>query len=108
MHLADFETAARADLPMLVAIMNNQAFGGEYQKMRSLDMNAELSAYSTPDLGAIARDMGGRGALVRNDQELRAAVKEWVANPRPMMIDVRTSRSVLNIPWRRTHGAKDE
>ena len=52
--------------------------------------------------------MGGRGRFARTIDELRAAVAEWVAKPGPMMIDLRISRSVISLPYRRIHYGRDE
>jgi thiamine pyrophosphate-dependent acetolactate synthase large subunit-like protein len=52
--------------------------------------------------------MGGRGALVTHNDQLRNAVKEWAAKPGPMVIDVRISRTVPSIPYRRIHYGRDE
>ena len=71
-------------------------------------MDSELATVPTPDLGAIATACGGRGRLARSIEELRAAVAEWVAKPGPMMIDLRISRSVVTIPYRRIHYGRDE
>ena len=57
---------------------------------------------------AVAVAMGGRGALVTHNDQLRAAVKDWVAKPGPMVIDVRISRTVPSIPYRRVHYGRDE
>jgi hypothetical protein len=35
-------------------------------------------------------------------------VKDWVAKPGPMVIDVRISRTVPSIPYRRVHYGRDE
>ena len=32
----------------------------------------------------------------------------WVAKPGPMMVDVRISRNVLTLPYRRIHYGRDE
>lgn len=108
MHLAEFETAVRYEMPLLAVVMNNQALGAEYYKLDVKKMNVKTAEVSTPNLGAIAIAMGGKGALVRTMDEMLAAVKEWVANPGPMVIDVRVSRTVMSIPYRRLHYGKDE
>jgi acetolactate synthase-1/2/3 large subunit len=108
MHLAEFETAVRYEMPLLVVVMNNQALGAEYYKLEVKKMNVETSQISTPDLGAVAISLGGKGALVRNLASLEAAVKQWVAKPGPMVIDMRISRTVMSIPYRRLHYGKDE
>jgi thiamine pyrophosphate-dependent acetolactate synthase large subunit-like protein len=95
-------------MPLLIVVMNNQALGSEYYKLDVHKMKAELATISTPDLGAVAIAMGGRGRLARSVEDVRAAVAEWVAKPGPMMIDVRISRSVVTLPYRRIHYGKDE
>ncbi|MBI4191771.1 MAG: thiamine pyrophosphate-binding protein [Betaproteobacteria bacterium] len=108
MHLAEFETMVRYDMPLLIVVMNNQALGSEYYKLDVHKMKAELATIPTPDLGAVAKAFGGRGRLARSVEEVRAATAEWVAKPGPMMIDLRISRNVLPLPYRRIHYGKDE
>jgi len=107
MHLAEFETAVRYDMPLLAVVLNDQALGSEYHKMRAHEMKYELAAIPTPDLGAVATAFGGRGRLARTIDEVRAAAKEWVANPGPMILDARISRNVVTIPYRRIHYGED-
>ena len=108
MHLAEFETMVRYDMPLLIIVMNNEMLGAEYYKLDVHKMKSELATITTPDLGAVARAFGGRGRLARSVEDVRAGVKEWVAKPGPMMIDVRISRSVVTLPYRRIHYGKDE
>src|SRR5262249_718463 len=106
MHLGDFDTAVRYRMPILVVVVNNRGFGGEFQKMRADGMNADLAVYDTPDLGAVAVACGGRGRIVQSLDELRARVAEFVADPGPTMLDVRVARDVLNIPFRRSQAGR--
>jgi len=108
MHLAEFETAVRYKMPLLVVVMNNECLGAEYYKLDAKKMDAMTSVIPTPDLGAVAKAMGGRGAFVTHNDQLRTAVKEWAANPGPMVIDVRISRTIPSIPYRRVHYGRDE
>jgi thiamine pyrophosphate-dependent acetolactate synthase large subunit-like protein len=108
MHLAEFETAVRYNMPMLMVCLNNEALGSEYYKLDVHGMKKELSAIPTPDIGAVARAFGGRGRLARTLDDVRAAAEEWVAKPGPMFVDVRISRSVVTLPYRRVHYGKDE
>ncbi len=108
MHLAEFDTMVRYEMPLLIVVMNNQMLGAEYYKLDAHKMNAALSCIATPDLGAVATAFGGRGKLVRSIPELRAAVAEWVAKPGPMMIDVRIATNVITLPYRRIHYGLDE
>ena len=97
----------RYPLPLDGEGQGEQALGSEYYKLDVHDMKKELSVITTPDLGAVARAFGGKGAIARNPEEIRAAVTEWVAKPGPMMIDARISRSVITLPYRRIHYGED-
>jgi thiamine pyrophosphate-dependent acetolactate synthase large subunit-like protein len=107
MHLAEFETAVRYRLPLLVVVMNDEALGAELHKSAAVGLDPELAKISTPDLGAVGTALGGRGALVRSIDELRAAAGEFAARPGPMLVDVRISRRVLSIPYRRMFHGED-
>ena len=72
MHLAELETAVRYDMPLLVTVLNDQALGSEYHKMKAHDRQADLATIPTPDLGAVARSFGGRGCLATNVEDVRA------------------------------------
>ncbi len=108
MHLNDFDTAVRYDIPLLVVVLNDQALGSEYHKMRAHNMKAELSTIPTPDIGSVAQALGGRGRLARSVEELSTAAAEWLAKPGPMIIDVRISRNVETISTRRLIFGRDE
>jgi acetolactate synthase I/II/III large subunit len=108
MHLAELETAVRYDMPLLVVVLNDQALGSEYHKMKAHDRQAELATIPTPDLGAVATSFGGRGKLATSVEEVRAAASEWVANKGLMVIDARISRNVVTIPYRRIHYGRDD
>ncbi|MFM9884674.1 MAG: thiamine pyrophosphate-binding protein [Burkholderiales bacterium] len=108
MHLAEFETAVRYGMPLLVIIMNNEALGAEYYKLDAHKMDAATAMITTPDLGAVAVAMGGRGRLATTIDELLAGTLEWVKKPGPMMIDLRISRTVPSVPYRRIHYGLDE
>jgi thiamine pyrophosphate-dependent acetolactate synthase large subunit-like protein len=71
-------------------------------------MDAMLSTIPTPDMGAVAKSLGGRGTLATTVEQARAAVQEWVKNPVPTIIDARISRNVLTIANRRVLYGKDE
>jgi thiamine pyrophosphate-dependent acetolactate synthase large subunit-like protein len=104
MHLNEFDTAVRYGLPLLVVVFNDQLLGAEYHKaVAKGGVNPELARVATPDLGAVGRAMGGGGALVTDLDALRFAVDEWLANPRPTIIDARISENVISIPYRRLH-----
>jgi thiamine pyrophosphate-dependent acetolactate synthase large subunit-like protein len=108
MHLAELETAVRYDMPLLVTVLNDQALGSEYHKMKAHDRQSELATIPTPDLGAVARAFGGRGCLATRVEDVRAAAADWLANKGVMVIDARISRNVITVPYRRLHYGRDD
>jgi thiamine pyrophosphate-dependent acetolactate synthase large subunit-like protein len=108
MHLAEFETAVRYKMPLMVVCLNNQALGSEYYKLDAHKMKADLSVVETPDLGAVGKAFGGRGKMVTKVEDLRAVTQEFLADPVPTLVDVRISRSVITLPYRRIHYGRDE
>jgi acetolactate synthase-1/2/3 large subunit len=107
MHLAEFDTACRYEWPVLVIVMNDEALGAEYHKSGAHGLNPDLTAIPSPDLGAAAIALGGKGAMVRTIADLETAVQEFVANPSPTVVDVRITRKVLSVPYRRLWQAED-
>jgi len=101
MHIGDFETAVRFSVPLLIVVFNDQSLGAEYHKSLSKGLKPELARISTPNLGAVATAFGGRGWLARNEAELQTAIGEFLAEPGPGIIDLRTAPTVLSIPYRR-------
>ncbi len=108
MHIGDFDTMVRYNVPLLIYCMNNECLGAEYYKLDAHKMAVETSCIATADLGAVARAFGGRGALCRTVDEVKKATAEWLAKPGPMIIDVRVSRSVVPLTYRRIHYGEDE
>ncbi|MGQ4516522.1 thiamine pyrophosphate-binding protein [Streptomyces sp. DW26H14] len=107
MHLSEFETACRYELPLLVVVMNDEGLGAEFHKARAKGLDPQLAVIPTPELGTVARALGGGGATVRTAGELRAALAEYVRAPRPTVIDVRITREVLSVPYRRIQYGED-
>ena len=92
---------------MLIAVFNDEALGAEYQKFVSKKMDAEASVIRTPDLGAVARAFGCRGALCTTLDEVKAGVDEFMAGDGPMLLDIRVSRSVVSVPYSRLWFGED-
>jgi acetolactate synthase-1/2/3 large subunit len=108
MHLAEFETAVRYNVPVMVAVLNDEGYAAEYHHYRYNDVNIDVTAISTPDLGAVGVALGGRGTIVRTAAELEAVSKEFAANPAPTLVDVRIARDVASIPNRRRYYGEED
>lgn len=107
MHLAEFDTAVRYGIPVLMIVMNDEAIGAEYQKSKATGLDESLTIIPVPNLGLVARALGGDGMLARTTAEVEAGLSEFTAAPRPYVLDVRISRTVLSIPYRRLWNGED-
>lgn len=103
MYLSEFDTAVRYNLPLLVVILNDQAMGAELHKMRVHGLDSDLAEVKSPNLGEVAKALGGRGYLATTLDHVRAAAEQWLADPKPTIIDVRISDNVISVPYRRLH-----
>jgi thiamine pyrophosphate-dependent acetolactate synthase large subunit-like protein len=101
MHLAEFETAVRYRLPLLVVVFNDEALGAEYHRYMGKGIDLDATRISTPDLGTVGRALGGRGALMRSPNELRAAAREFLSSLGPTLVDLKMSRNVVSVNYRR-------
>jgi thiamine pyrophosphate-dependent acetolactate synthase large subunit-like protein len=110
MHLAEFETAVRYRIPVMVNVFNDEGFGAELHHYRGKPhVSMDMIAIPSPDLGAVGRALGGRGALVRTAEELRAAALDFARDPAPTLVDVRVANTVTSIPNRRRYlGEEDQ
>jgi len=106
-NIQELDTAARLGLKLLYFIMNDEAYGAEYHKLRAKGRNGNLAVVRSPDLGAVGRAFGCRGRLARTLEDVAAGVDEFLAGDGPMVLDVRVSRNVISIPYRRVHFGQD-
>lgn len=98
MMLGDLLTAVQEKLPIKVAVFNNSAldFVEIEQKVEGL-----LDAYTdlvNPDFARVAEAIGWRGWRVEKSEDLDAAVRAWLDEPGPALLDVVTDRYELVLP----------
>lgn len=106
-NIQELDTAARLGVKLLYFIVNDEAYGAEYHKLRAKGLDGNLSAVRTPDLAAVGRALGCRGRLVQTLDQVRAGIDEFLSGEGPMVLDVRISRNVISIPYRRLHFGQD-
>lgn len=61
MHIQEFETIARYDLPLLICVLNDGAYGSEIHKLRADGVDDSNAVFGRPDFAAIGRGFGLRG-----------------------------------------------
>jgi acetolactate synthase I/II/III large subunit len=87
--LAEFNTAVRHNVDLVVVVFNDGAYGAEYIQFRSKNMAPAISTFDWPDFGPVATALGGQGYTARNLAELDIALAAIPCRTRPMLIDVK-------------------
>jgi acetolactate synthase-1/2/3 large subunit len=106
-NIQELDTAARLGVKLLFVVMNDEAYGAEYHKLRVKKMNEKLSSVRAPDFAKIAEGFGCKGRLARTQEDIARAADEFMAGDGPMLLDVKMSRNVVSIPYQRMHFGVD-
>jgi len=95
MSLGDLETLVRLQLPVLVVISNDGAYGAEVNALEAMGLNSTLAHTPAPSFEAMAVAMGARAATIRKIEELDV-VEHWLKNPldMPMLLDFQINPAV--------------
>ena len=95
MHLAEFTTAVREKLPLLVLVFNDGAYGAEYDKLVSGGYDPAYSLIQWPDFVDVARAFGGRGLTVRTLADLDALPGLLEEMDGPLLVDIRLDPTIM-------------
>lgn len=87
--LAEFSTAVRHKVDLVVVVINDGAYGAEHIQLRNKDMDPTISTFEWPDFGPVATALGGQGFSVRNLEELDEALAALPNRDRPILIDIK-------------------
>ena len=90
MSLVELTTAVRLQLPLLIVVHNDAAYGAEVHHFEGQPL--DLVRFPDTDLAAIARGFGCEGVTVRTKEDLDR-VGEWLATDRrkPLLVDAKVS-----------------
>ena len=89
MHGMEIHTAVRERLPLVVAVMNNHAYGNIYYRAARMGAGPErLTEIAGIDWVGFARSMGADGARVEDPGEIGPAVERAVAAGGPFLLDL--------------------
>lgn len=90
----DLETAVREQIPIVIVITNNFAFGNTRDRQRSSHGERYHGVfYGNPDFAAFAQLLGAYGERVENAEDLAPAIERALASGRPAVVDVIQDRN---------------
>jgi acetolactate synthase-1/2/3 large subunit len=91
--IAEFETAMRCGIPIVVVVMNNACLASEYQtQKRHQRVVKSVLDFNDVDFAAVARSFGAWGKRIEDANDLDAAIAEALACGQPALLDVKVSR----------------
>ncbi len=94
MHGMELHTAAREKIPLIIALMNNQAYGNIYFRASKMGPGPErLTDIPDIDWVTFAKSMGGDGERVERPEGIAEAVKRGLSAPGPYLLDLRIDKT---------------
>ena len=95
-NLAEFETAMRENIPVVLVVFNDEGLGNE-RAFQQVHYGGRLFAvdYRNPDFGALARAFGAHGEQVTRPQDLKAALIRALASGKPALVEVIIDQNTL-------------
>ncbi|MFI6438042.1 thiamine pyrophosphate-binding protein [Streptomyces sp. NPDC050759] len=97
-HIAELETAARYDLPIVVVVNNNVGMNQERSLWDAGTDQEKNWKFSDVDLVAVAEGFGCAAERVERADALETALARAIASGRPTLLDVRTDPAIACPP----------
>jgi acetolactate synthase-1/2/3 large subunit len=95
-NIAEFETAVREKISVVLVVFNDQGLGNEraFQNEHFGGRHYAVD-YKNPDFGALARVFGAHGEQVTHPADLEAALRRAFASGKPAVVDVLIDQQTL-------------
>lgn len=97
MSCGELDTLRRVDLPILVVVLNDAAYGAEAREIEMSAGDVGLAAFPDVDFAAIADSLGIPGTTVRTSSDLVAVADRLRQPSGPMLLDVKVELGPA--PW---------
>lgn len=111
MHGMELHTAVRERLPLVVAVMNNRAYGNIWYRAHALGAGPErLTEIAGIDWSAFARSIGAGGEIVEHPREIGPAISRALESELPYLLDLRIDKRYPTpiAPWRERQAAWED
>ena len=94
MHGMELHTAAREHVPLIVAVMNNGAYGNIWYRAHALGPGPErLTEIPVIDWVAFAHSLGADGESVEHPDKIASAVARGLGTEGPYLLDLRIDKT---------------
>lgn len=96
MNPGELDTLARLDLPVLVLVLDDAAYGAELHLLRAHGLPAGPSRFPRRDLAAMARSLGVRAWRATTDAEVETAMADLLPLDGPALLHVHVDSEVVH------------
>jgi thiamine pyrophosphate-dependent acetolactate synthase large subunit-like protein len=93
--LAEFNTAVRCGLDLIVVVVNDSSYGAEYRKLQAEGFDTAVSMFEWPSFADVAASLGGVGFAVASTDDLGALTTFLETRKTPALIEVSLDASQI-------------
>jgi len=101
MHAQELDTIRRYNLPVLICVLNDGAYGAEIHKLRADKLDDSGSMFGRRPLESIAKGFGLQGATITSLEQIVGLLEEFKASKEPTLWDFHISDQVVSPMMRR-------
>jgi thiamine pyrophosphate-dependent acetolactate synthase large subunit-like protein len=94
MTMGELETVVREDLPLVIVLMNDCAYGAELHFLKMRDLPVAKSVFPDVDYAPIAEGFGFQAATIRTLDDLRKAAPMITRPEGPVFLDCKLNAAV--------------
>ena len=95
MSMGELETVIREDLPVVVIVMNDAAYGAEVHILRGQNLPTSKAEFADVDFAPMAELLGFEAATVRSMDDLARLAPQLAKPTGPMLIDCKINVDVI-------------
>lgn len=95
MTMGELETVVREDIPLVIVLMNDCAYGAELHYLKMRNMPVSKSVFLDIDFAPVAEGFGFQAVTVRTIDELRALAPMLQKPDGPIFLDCKINASVM-------------
>ncbi len=94
MSMGELETVVREDIPLVIVLMNDCAYGAEWHYLKMRNMPVAMSKFPDIDFEPVAAAFGFQAATIRSLDDLRALAPALREASGPMFLDCKINGAV--------------
>ncbi len=94
MTMGELETVVREDLPLVIVLMNDCAYGAELHFLKMRDLPVAKSVFPDVDYAPVAEAFGFRAATIRTLDDLQKAASMLARPDGPVFLDCKLNAAV--------------